>query len=60
MSDEWAANSPFPVTTITGLDDTTGTYSQVFADARWGSAVGGDEQDRDVVAQVTPVGGCFE
>jgi hypothetical protein len=29
-------------------------------DARWESAVGGDEQDRDVVAQVTPVGGCFE
>jgi hypothetical protein len=34
LPEDWAANSPFPVTTITGLDDATGTYTQLFADAR--------------------------
>lgn len=31
---EWVANSPFPVTTIVGLDDTHGTYTQLYADGR--------------------------
>jgi hypothetical protein len=34
VPDEWAANSPVPVTTITGLDDAAGTYSQLYADGR--------------------------
>ena len=33
-SPEWAANSPLPVTTIVGLDDSTETFSMLYADAR--------------------------
>jgi hypothetical protein len=32
--DEWRANSPFPVTTIIGLDDSAETFSLLYADAR--------------------------
>jgi hypothetical protein len=31
---EWVANAPFPVTTIVGLDDSSDTYWQLYADAR--------------------------
>jgi hypothetical protein len=31
---EWVANSPFPVTTIIGLDDATEQFSMLWADAR--------------------------
>lgn len=31
---EWVENSPFPVTTVVGLDDATGEYTQLHADAR--------------------------
>lgn len=31
---EWIANSPFPVTTMFGLDDTSETFTQLYADAR--------------------------
>jgi hypothetical protein len=31
---EWRANSPFPVTTIIGLDDSTERFSMLYADAR--------------------------
>ncbi len=31
---EWIKNSPFPLTTIIGLDDSTKTYSMLYADAR--------------------------
>jgi hypothetical protein len=30
----WQANSPMPVTTISGVDDTTGRMVQLYADAR--------------------------
>lgn len=30
----WATNSPFPVTTVFGLDDTTENFSMLYADAR--------------------------
>jgi hypothetical protein len=31
---EWIANSPMPVTTIIGLDDSSETFTQLYADAR--------------------------
>ncbi|HEY3008499.1 MAG TPA: hypothetical protein VGJ63_10625 [Micromonosporaceae bacterium] len=31
---DWAAHSPFPVTTIVGLDDTSQNFSMLYADAR--------------------------
>ena len=31
---EWAANSPFPLTTVIGLDDASGTFCYLYADAR--------------------------
>lgn len=31
---EWIANSPFPVTTIVGLDDARERFSMLYADAR--------------------------
>jgi hypothetical protein len=32
--EEWVANSPFPTTTIVGLDDADGSYTQLYADGR--------------------------
>jgi len=34
IPDEWRANSPLPVTTIIGLDDSAATFSMLYADAR--------------------------
>ncbi len=36
---EWVANSPFPLATITGLDDSTERFSMLYADARGVSRV---------------------
>ena len=32
--EDWVANAPFPVTTITGVDDSTGAFHQLYADGR--------------------------
>lgn len=32
--DVWVENSPFPVTAVIGLDDSTDTFSMLYADAR--------------------------
>lgn len=31
---EWVSNAPFPVVSIIGLDDSSGTYSLLYADSR--------------------------
>lgn len=31
---EWVENSPFPVTTLIGLDDSSGAFTMLYADAR--------------------------
>ena len=33
-SEEWATNSPMPVTALLGWDDTTGALTQLYSDAR--------------------------
>lgn len=34
MPADWVSNSPMPLTTIIGLDDSSGTFSVLYADAR--------------------------